>query len=234
MCNRREILGLRCIRMPASKYTVFVHAVEQYKWFHASDWGVSSSIIPSYFYCFQRLPAELSVFIFYIFFFLSHQMFFHAQPLLTHSLPTPVPRACLSPLAGFPLCSFYLIQTVIVAPRVQMFHSLPPSFSTWSCEKSHEPSRMHQSCQTSSLWTQQQTTQTLSKNTFCWPTLSGMSLPNGSGWTELRSDCWNGIGVKTGLKTIKVIWQTFYIIVWHYQQCSAEGCVRYPLQVTLV
>lgn len=68
MCNRRDILGLMCITMPASKYTVFVPAVEQYKWFHALDSGVSSSIIPSYFYCFLRLPAELSVFIFHIFF----------------------------------------------------------------------------------------------------------------------------------------------------------------------
>lgn len=52
--------------------------------------------------------------------------------------------------------------------------------------KAHEPSRMHQPCQTphphnSSLWTQQQTTQTLLKNTFCWPTLSGTLFPNGSG-----------------------------------------------------
>lgn len=101
----------------------------------------------------------------------------------------------------------------------QMLHSVPPPFSMWSCEKPREPRRMHRSCQAphlhnSSLWTQQQTTQRDSKNTFCWPMLSGRLLSNGSGWAQLRSECWNGVGVKVGVKSIKVIWLLFYIIAF--------------------
>lgn len=101
----------------------------------------------------------------------------------------------------------------------QMLHSVPPPFSMWSCEKPREPRRMHRSCQAphlhnSSLWTQQQTTQRDSKNTFCWPMLSGTLLSNGSGWAQLRSECWNGVGVKVGVKSIKVIWLLFYIIAF--------------------
>lgn len=105
------------------------------------------------------------------------------------------------------------------ATWAQMLHSVPPPFSMWSCEKPREPRRMHRSCQAphlhnSSLWTQQQTTQTDSKNTFCWPMLSGTLLSNGSGWAQLRSECWNGVGVKAGVKSTKVIWLLFYIIAF--------------------
>lgn len=42
MCNRRGILWLMFITMPASKYTLFVPAVEPHKWFHALASCVSS------------------------------------------------------------------------------------------------------------------------------------------------------------------------------------------------
>lgn len=51
--------------MPASKYTLFSPAVEQYKWFHAWASCGSSSIIPVFFIA--LLPAVLSVSIFHIF-----------------------------------------------------------------------------------------------------------------------------------------------------------------------
>lgn len=157
----------------------------------------------------------------------------HTFPLTRkHSLPIPLLVFLSLPSCRFSPRSLYLTHTVIVKPRVQMLHSVPPPFSMWSCEKSHEPSRMHQPCQTphphnSSLWTQQRTTQTLSKNTFCWPTLSGTLLPNGSGWAELRSERWNGVGVRMGVKSIKVIWQTFYFIA--FVTLSAVFSRRLPL-----
>ncbi len=104
-------------------------------------------------HCFQLLPALLSVLIFHIFLFfrirpslylcfcLACAHTFSLSPHTNKTLSTPLSLS-LSPCC-FSLCSFYLTHTVIVKqPRVQMLHSVPPPFSMWSCEKSHEPSRV--------------------------------------------------------------------------------------------
>lgn len=246
------------ITMPASKYTVFAPAVEQYKWFHASASCVSSlscdfspsSFLFSFFciYYFLLLPAVLLVWIFHTFLSVSSVLWCKTslsepQSLSTHvcfcltcahthifSLFVFVTQthrkthfpfsACLSLLALFPHCSVYLTHIVIVKPRVQMLRSVSPPFSMWSCEKPHEPSRMHQSCQTphphnSSLWTQQQTTQNTLEEHFCWPKpyLAHCSLMV---LVELNwgQSIGTAIGVRMGVKSIKVIWQTFYIIAF--------------------
>lgn len=155
-------------------------------------------------YCFLLLPAVLSVLLLHIFSLsftsdlLPTCMFLSAH---THSLS---PFFCLS--RTYNIHSPFLCLSSSLSPPFLLFPlalSISPTQSLLShgsrcsircllhsacglARKAHEPSRMHQPCQTphphnSSLWTQQQTTQTLLKNTFCWPTLSGTLFPNGSG-----------------------------------------------------
>lgn len=174
ICNRQDILWLMFITMPASKYTLFVPAVEQYKWFHAWASCVSSlswdfSLSSRRFYC---IYCFFTASCYAVHLNISH---FSFLPYLTSSLPRSIPlfasfslsSCCFSPL----FLSLSHPRSHCVKPQVQMLHSVPPPFSMWSCEKPREPSRMHQPCQTphphnSSLWTRQQSTQTLSKNTF--------------------------------------------------------------------
>lgn len=140
--------------------------------------------------------------IFHIFspFFPTSMCLLHVRAVPLHS---PLSFLCSSP--HFP--SFYLIQTVIVERRVQMFHSVPPSFSTRSCKKSHEPNRMRRPCQTSSLWTQQKNHTNARGTLFMCvcvcvvgPRYLARCLPNGSARAEWRSERRNGNGVKAGSK----------------------------------
>lgn len=189
------------ITTPASKYTIFVPVVEQYKWFHARGSYVGSSIIPFFFpffffycstYCFLLLPAELSV---------------------SHSLSAPV--------FAFLLCPTFCL--LPVEPQVQMFRSVHSA--SWCCATS--PAGQQKAPAVPDQLPPD--TKASHTNTLCWPTPSGPARPHVAGWAGRRSDCWNGVGgVKIGVKTVKVIQQPLCIIVWHYQQCSAEGLPQMP------
>lgn len=149
-----------------------------------------------------------------------------------HSLCFP-----LLVLFSFSLCcSFYLTHTAIVKPWVQMFHLLPTSIHHVVSQKTpwtqQNTSAMADpaSTQHPPLDTTANHTNTLEEQFFCWPMLSGTLLPNGFGWAELRSEHWNDVWVRMRVKCIKVIWQTFnviaFVLLWHYQQCSADGCLK--------
>lgn len=108
---------------------------------------------------------------------------------------------------------FFILQTHTVLIQLASDPSCGTSSfqSVMSYEEPPEPSRTWALCQApqphnSSLWTQQQTTQTLRGTLFVGPARCPLS---GSGWAGLRSDCWNGVRVKLGVKSIEVIWQMF-------------------------
>lgn len=67
ICNRRDVLWLMFITMPASKYTLFAPAVEQYEWFHASCRSPSIIPPPLWHPLFPAAPCFVSIFHFFFF-----------------------------------------------------------------------------------------------------------------------------------------------------------------------
>ena len=68
--NSRDVLWLMFITMPASKYTLFAPAVEQYEWFHASCGGPSIIPPPLWQLLFSAASCFVSIFHFFFFFLL--------------------------------------------------------------------------------------------------------------------------------------------------------------------
>ena len=150
--------------------------------------------------------------------------------------------ACLSSLFFLffsPLRSFYLTHTVIVKPRVQMLRSVPPSFSMWSCEKTREPrleciGRFFARPRVCTHNTEPLDTNTLEEHFFCsfffffWPTFIWHVAPL-MVLVELNwgQSVGTASGVRMGVKSIKVIWQTFYIAA--FVTLSAGLSRRLPL-----
>lgn len=105
ICNRRDVLWLMFITMPASKYTLFAPAVEQYEWFHASCRSPSIIPPPLWHPLFPAAPCFVSIF--HFFFFLE------PPPHLRAAATSPQPpssqhkRSLSIPPLVFPRLSFF-------------------------------------------------------------------------------------------------------------------------------
>lgn len=216
ICNRWDVVGLMFIITPASKYTWFVPAVAQYKWFNSQGSCVGNSAI----LLFLLQLLLLSDLIFHIFFSTRFPTYICTYTFSPHFFP------CLS--FFHLICFFYLLQTVSVEPQTQMPHLVAPSFRMWSCNKSHEPSRTQQPCQASSLWTQHKATQTLMKTTF----LLAHVIWNDFLMVLLEMNWGQCVGIVSGCKGGKVYPGHLAVALHHFATLwTAEGCHWYSRQV---
>ena len=182
-------------------------------------------------YCFLLLPALFQYFTF--FFFSPGTLLPTCELPLSPSLSVRFPFLRLSFLTGPPLRSFYLTHTVIVKPRAQLLRSVPPPFSMWFCEKTREPRlRMHRTVFFFFFFfffCQKHNSEPLDTNTleehffFCWHTFIWHVAPL-MVLVELNwgQSVGTASGVRMGVKSIKVIWQTMYIVAFVTLSAGAQ------------